>query len=275
MHRLSGRWCTVDARAITDALGGKWQGSYGLCRCPAHEDKTPSLKLRDDTRKADGIDLHCFSGCTWQEVKAELVKLRLIENFNGGFFEIRKPIAPVEENLEGLRRAQHIWKTASALPGTLGQKYFNEVRGLPIEHLGDISHAVRWHPDLKAVISLMTDPVTGDTTGIQRTLLENDATKRERMLLGHWGVVRVSPDEDVTEGLGIAEGVECAIAVLLSGWAPVWATCCAGNMARFPLLGGIEALTIFYDRDSSGTGRKAAEDCAERWCAAGREVFLK
>ena len=262
----------MDAQAITLALGGRWQGSYGLCRCPAHEDGTPSLKLRDDTRKVDGIDLHCFSGCTWQEVKAELVKLGLLENFKGGFFEIRKPIAPVEESLEGLRRAQHIWRTAAALTGTLGQRYFTEVRGLPIERLGDLSHALRWHPDLKAVISLMTDPLTGDTTGIQRTFIENDAAKRERMMLGRWGIVRVSPDEDVNEGLGLCEGVENAIAVLLSGWVPVWATCCAGNMARFPPLSGIESLTIFHDDDEAGI--KAAETCAQAWAEAGREVRI-
>jgi hypothetical protein len=94
------------------------------------------------------------------------------------------------------------------------------------------------------------------------------------MMLGRWGVVRVSPDEDVNEGLLLCEGVEDALAALLFGSAPAWATCCAGNMARFPVLAGIEALTIFYDRDESGAGRKAAEECAERWCAAGREVTL-
>jgi hypothetical protein len=266
----------MDARAITLALGGKWQGSYGLCCCPAHEDGTPSLKLRDDPRKADGIDLHCFSGCPWQEVKAELIKLGLIEDFNGGFFAARKSTVPITEvNVDDLNRVRLIWRTAAALtPGTLGHRYFTETRGLPIDKLGDLSHALRWHPDLSAVISLMTDPVTGDTTGIQRTFVNKDASKKERMMLGRWGVVRVTPDEDVTQGLGISEGVEDALAILCSGWTPAWATCCAGMMARFPVLGGIEALTIFYDRDENGTGRKAAEACAERWYSAEREVWL-
>ena len=60
----------MDARVITEALGGKWQGRYGLCRCPAHADGNPSLKISDsDTR---GIDVHCFAGCDWKDIKNEL-----------------------------------------------------------------------------------------------------------------------------------------------------------------------------------------------------------
>ena len=33
----------VNAESLTKALGGRWHGSYGTARCPAHEDKTPSL----------------------------------------------------------------------------------------------------------------------------------------------------------------------------------------------------------------------------------------
>lgn len=266
----------MDARAITLALDGKWQGPYGLCCCPAHEDGTPSLKLRDDPRKVDGVDVHCFSGCTWQEVKAELVKRGLLDDLINGFSTARKHTPPIAEvKTDDMHRVHNIWRTAVPLPGTLGEKYFVETRGLPIEKLGDLSHALRWHHDLRAVISLMTAPVTGDVAGIQRTFVNRDASKKERRMLGRWGVVRVSPDENVTQGLGICEGVEDALAILCSGWAPVWATCCAGMMARFPALSGIETLTIFYDRDENGTGRNAAEACAERWYSAGREVWLK
>ena len=87
-------------------------------------------------------------------------------------------------------------------------------------------------------------------------------------MLGSQGVVRVSPDEDVTHGLGIAEGVEDALAILASGWEPVWAATSAGMIERFPVLPGIECLTIFADND--GAGVTAAQACAERW--ADREV---
>jgi putative DNA primase/helicase len=61
----------------------------------------------------------------------------------------------------------------------------------------------------------------------------------------------------------------------VQGWAPVWAATSAGAMAKFPILSGIEALTIFPDNDTNGTGMRAAVECAERWTAAGREVFVR
>ena len=91
-------------------------------------------------------------------------------------------------------------------------------------------------------------------------------------MLGKQGVVRLSPDEDALEGLAIAEGVEDGLAIILSGWRPVWAATNAGGVERFPVLPGIEALTIFHDKDEAGA--RAAELCAQRWASAGREVFL-
>jgi putative DNA primase/helicase len=42
---------------------------------------------------------------------------------------------------------------------------------------------------------------------------------------------------------------------------------------RFPVLSGIEALSIFADHDDSGAGEAAAEACATRW-AASAEVTI-
>jgi hypothetical protein len=69
----------------------------------------------------------------------------------------------------------------------------------------------------------------------------------------------------------LAEGIETALAVMADGWMPVWATVDAGNMAAFPVLSGIESLTLFADNDLSGTGLNAAEACVARWRGAGRE----
>lgn len=56
----------VDAREITAALGGKWTGRQGSARCPAHEDRHPSLSVSDG---ADGkILVHCHTGCNQLDV---------------------------------------------------------------------------------------------------------------------------------------------------------------------------------------------------------------
>jgi hypothetical protein len=84
-----------DARAITAALGGKWAGQYGLACCPVHGDRTASLKIKDDPRKSDGIDVHCFAGCDWQHVKADLARDGLLSGFAPGAELPRKSFDPV------------------------------------------------------------------------------------------------------------------------------------------------------------------------------------
>jgi len=265
----------MDARAITKALGGKWQSSYGLCRCPVHADRTPSLKVRDDARKRDGIDVHCFGGCAWQDIKAEWRREGLIEGFfPGGSASPPRSNLDTETDTDQIKRTEtalKIWAAAVPLRDTLGQRYFVERRGL---HVGliDLEHAIRWHAKIGAVVALMTDPITNEPTGIHRTFLHPDGTKRERKMLGKQGVIRLSRDEEVNEGLGLTEGVEDGLAVLLSGWAPVWTATSAGGIERFPVLSGIESITIFADADPPGM--KAAQACSETWLAADREARI-
>ena len=87
------------------------------------------------------------------------------------------------------------------------------------------------------------------------------------------GVVRLWPDEAVTMGLGIAEGIETGLS-LAHAFAPVWAAIDAGNLASLPVLGGVESLLIAADNDESGAGQRAADALAQRWAGAGREAAI-
>jgi hypothetical protein len=91
-------------------------------------------------------------------------------------------------------------------------------------------------------------------------------------MLGRKGVIRLSPDDAVTVGVGIVEGIEDGLAVLLSDWAPVWCAADAGALGKFRVLTGIEALTIFSDADTAG--ERAAHECAARWMDAGIEARI-
>lgn len=82
-------------------------------------------------------------------------------------------------------------------------------------------------------------------------------------------VIRLWPNEAVVYGLGLAEGIESALA-LAHAFTPVWAAIDVGNLADFPPLPGIDALTIAGDNDEAGI--TAAQACARHWLAAGREV---
>ena len=44
-------------------------------------------------------------------------------------------------------------------------------------------------------------------------------------------------------------------------------------MGKFPVLSGIQCLTILVDNDTSGTGQANALECSRRWTGEGREVF--
>ena len=86
--------------------------------------------------------------------------------------------------------------------------------------------------------------------------------------------VKLSADEEVSIGLHVAEGIETALACMAMGFRPMWAALSAGGIATFPVLAGIEALTIFADNDESGTGLNAARECAARWITAGCEAIV-
>jgi hypothetical protein len=71
-------------------------------------------------------------------------------------------------------------------------------------------------------------------------------------------------------GLALAEGVESALAGMALGLVPMWATGSVGGIAAFPVLSGIEALTIYAE--TGAASEKAIEEIGARWSSAGREV---
>jgi len=262
------------ARAITKTLGGMWCGTYGLVRCPAHEDRKPSLSIRDGKQE---LIVNCFAGCDWRDVKAELQRQGLIEGFVPNPARPRKEPPPkrkLEPNAQQFARidaALSLWRQSIPLKNTLGQRYFVERRGLHVGLL-NLDHALRWHHGINAVAALMTNPVTNEPCGIHRTFLAPDATKITRKMLGRQGVICLTSEQDVTEGLGIVEGVEDGLSVLLSGWQPIWCATSAGAIERFPMPSGIESLTVFADTDAMGM--RAGQACVARWTDAGREARL-
>lgn len=146
---------------------------------------------------------------------------------------------------------------------------------------------LRFHPALKhptghvgpALVALVTDAASGAMKTLHRTWIRADGAKADvkppRLLLGHHskqgGVVRLWPDDYVTHGLAVAEGIETALS-MAHAYSPVWACIDAGNLGALPVLGGVETLVIGADNDPAGA--KGAEKCAERWWAAGAEVLI-
>ncbi len=75
--------------------------------------------------------------------------------------------------------------------------------------------------------------------------------------------------------LGLAEGLETALAVSQATGIPTWATISASVMAAFEPPEGVRGVVIWADSDRSEAGQQAASDLAERLGAAGYEVAVR
>jgi hypothetical protein len=49
-----------EGKAIVERLGGRWSTKGGMCRCPGHDDREPSLSVRPGKTR---LLFHCFAGC--------------------------------------------------------------------------------------------------------------------------------------------------------------------------------------------------------------------
>jgi hypothetical protein len=208
-----------------------------------------------------------------------------------------RPVEPERRTHATLSdHGRRIWPESRPLAGTIGAEYLLARRCVIPPADGDL----RFHPALQypklgatpeeraaqpdycgpALVALVTDVVSGEPIGLHRTWICEDGTKANtpgpaRLLLGGHrkagGVIRLWPDEAVTTGLGIGEGIESCLS-LAHAFRPAWSLIDAGNLRTLPVLPGIEALVIAQDNDPAG--RAAAADCAVRWSAAGCTVAL-
>lgn len=194
------------------------------------------------------------------------------------------PVRPVHEGLSDYGR--RVWSDARPLAGTVGAAYLLARRCVVPPADGDLRfHPARKHPHGDyigpALVALVTDAVTGEPISLHTTFICADGTKPAnlpgpaRLLLGGHrkagGCVRLWPDEAVTTGLGIGEGIETCLS-LAHAYRPAWSLIDAGNLGAFPVLAGVECLTIARDNDPAG--RAAAAECGARWVDAGRTVAI-
>lgn len=173
-------------------------------------------------------------------------------------------------------RAAYLWDQAVPIRGTAVETYLTR-RGcvLPPPD-GDLRYLPARGEHAHAMVARVTDAVTGEPISLHLTRLAPDGTARgdRTLLAGHrkqGGVIRLWPDEAVTYGLGVAEGIETALAAAHI-YAPVWSCVDAGNLTSLPVLAGIDCLAIYADHDQAGI--RAALACARRWETAGREVCV-
>ena len=179
-----------------------------------------------------------------------------------------------------LAACRAIWKQTQPLAGSVGEEY------LRLRHCalpppdGDLRfHAALYCPevghDLPALVARVSTVAANKTIGIHRIWFRRGEAKAvKKMRLGPSDepvCIRLWPDAAITRGLGIAEGVETALAAA-QAFKPMWSTIDAGQMAKFPFMAGIELLTVFADYDNAGLD--AARAVGQRYMKAGRNANL-
>lgn len=268
----------LDLRAIARALGGEIVGGQVLAPGPGHSRRDRSLSVALSATSPDGFLAHSHCGDDWRTCR-DYVRTRLGLDPDGwkATSESRsgsrpQTIAKPDDDAERTSAALRLWREGVDPRGTDTERYLN---GCALTLGEDVAgDALRWHPDLRAMLALFRNIETDEPQAISRTYLDHEARKIERKFLGPVGgcAIKLDGNEDVLGGLHIGEGVETCLAARMLGFRPAWALGSAGAIAVFPVLSGIECLTLIAERDDTST--RAVETCASRWHAAGRGVII-
>lgn len=276
----------MDLHTIARTLGGEVAGQQVLAPGRGHSAKDRSMWVRPSSSAPDGLLVGSFCGDPWQDCKDYVrQRLGLSRDVPARPRSVERAPRAVEadpDDAERTRRAIGIWAQARDPHGTIVEVYFHS-RGLDLPDGAAawlrFAPACPWREGAEtlrvpAAVLLFRDVRTDEPRAIHRIRLTPNGEKVARMMLGPVGGAAIKIDEDVTMGLTIGEGSETSVAARQLGLRPVWALGSAGAIGAFPVLSGVEALTILEELDDSGANAKAIETCASRWQAAGREVLI-
>ena len=262
-----------EAANLVKRLGGIWSPSGGMCRCPAHNDRTPSLSIRVGDK---ALLFKCFAGCETIDVMRAIRRLDIRIAIGGD-----TPIGLPNTHLSPVwlrRRAQDLWDDALPIVGTPAQAYLRR-RAIP-----QTPSVLRYHPrtplgrgKLAAFRPAMLAAIHEDDrfVALQRTFLDGHEPRRARDLANPRrslaqpgrGAVLLAP---ATEVLGLAEGVESALSAMLLLGIPVWATL---GSERFPHVAVPQTVTrLILLPDNDRAGRIGAAKASEVHVLPGRTI---
>jgi phage/plasmid primase-like uncharacterized protein len=264
----------MTAEEVVRRLSGKWSGDQALARCPVkghgkgRGDRFPSLSIAAGSNGR--VLLHCFAGCRAEDIFASLSASAHVAS---GLEAAKAIAAPPRRNTTAV--AQTLWTAARPVKGTAGEAHLHS-RGLQVE-----THALRFLPHarhttareqaLTALLAAVHGP-DNILLAVQRTFLTRLGMKAgvdpARMVLGRLGhgAVRLAP---VTSVLGLAEGVETALAASQLHGFPCWAACGA-RLERIVLPAEVRHVVLCADNDPPGLA--TAHRAARRFRAEGRYV---
>jgi hypothetical protein len=258
----------MSAAEVVQALRGRG----GLCRCPAHRDRHPSLSVTD---APDGRLLtHCFSGCSPEAVWNALKRKGLVGSDDRA---PRRTPAPRRPQTDNSAHALDIWRASTPAAATSVEQYLR-ARGITIP----VPPTIRYHPNLKhAPTGLTFEALVAGVCGPDRRVV---AIHRVFLLPGGHGKARVSEPKmslgpvaggavrlaPVGPVLQLAESIEDGLALLQMTGQATWAVPSASAMKSFIPPEGVEELILAPDHDRAGL--KAIEQAVPRLREKGLRV---
>ena len=277
-----GRW-----RSILSALGMDERTLSGKhCACPVCGGKD---RFRFDDKEGrgtyycpsckpgDGVQLAmAFTGLSFRDVAAEIERIAGMVRPSAA-----KSERSGEDKVEALRR---VFKQSKPLErGDEAYRYLAG-RGLALRTLPD---AIRLHPGMQyregdkvlgnftTMLAVVTDS-SGRAVSLHRTYLQEarkaPVSAPKKLMQGlplPGAAIRL---QAVSCVLGIAEGIETALAAAELFQMPVWSCVSTNGIETFEPPQGVEQITIFADNDDNFAGQAAAYRAAHRLKLRGYRV---
>jgi hypothetical protein len=205
----------------------------------------------------------------------------------------RPVIVPSEPDEEEERKAKWLqarvlalWDEARDPRGTIVETYLaSRALVLPDEVAKTV---LRFHPAcpwkdangnlirVPAMVAAMRCIHTDKLKAVHRTRLTPEGRKVDRRMLGDATevAIKLDPDETVTMGLVVGEGIETCLAARQIGLRPAWALGSVSMIQTLPVLPGVEAITLLAETDKKGANARAIDTCGTRWHEANRAVIV-
>lgn len=255
---------------IVRCLGGTWSNGWGMCRCPAHNDRTPSLSVRCGRTT---LLFKCFAGCTIAEILTAL-RIERLDVPRAKSDNSDRQQAPSDTQGCAIR----LWREGRSISGTPAERYLRS-RSIPMVH-----GVMRYHPAaplgrgrsvrfLPALLIAVGDPHR--IAAIQRNFLQLNGrpallarTKRSLGSLRQNAVELFHPEDT----LGLAEGVENALSAASLFAIPVWASLGAERFHRIEIPNRISRLFLLADNDPPG--RRAVTRALQSYALPRREIIV-
>lgn len=308
----NGRWGhifgSLGIPEINDAIERMGKGSPHT-NCPVHKGENgDAFRVYNDFHQTGGMICNTCGGrnngasaLQWIKDWTYAEALKYIENALGGINSYVKPIkcnVVKKQNKasshERKKALNFVWRTSFPLnhPGSALARRYLKGRGLEISQY---PHIMRFHPSLyyrkpdgkltrfPAIVTMATDQY-GQPVTLHRIFLNpKDARKapvdqpkkvmkypKERVLSG--GALRLFAAE---ETLGIAEGLETALAVHQATKMPTWACLHAAMLASFQPPKEVKKVVVWADKDKNQAGYIHALKVKERLSKEGINTIIR